>query len=79
MKNLNGLEVIARGGDAIYIRVPSELQLPCNGCDCDYCKAHPELEPKWDTVAVPVFPSKLDVTWTVHMPDAKAFMKAIKS
>ncbi len=39
--------------------------------ECPYCKVHPELEPMWDTLAVPEKKSGRynDYTYTVHMPE----------
>ena len=60
--------VIAVAKDAIYLRLPRELQRDCGGCSCEICKKNPELA-KWDTLVVP---RKLhDHSWTVHMPDAR--------
>jgi hypothetical protein len=66
---LTCMSVIARGPDAIYLRLPRELQRDCDGCDCSYCKAHPHLTPAWDTLAIPMKPSNKDFSWTVHMPN----------
>lgn len=72
--NLNGATVLIRQKDAIYVRIPPELQKPIEGgCCCNWCRKHPELTPAWDTLVVPsVKPAKgVDYTWTVHMPDPK--------
>ena len=67
------MSVIARGPDAIYLRLPAALQRDCGGCSCDYCKAHPEHTPTWDTLAIPMHETdkRNDTSWTVHMPDPK--------
>lgn len=67
------MRVIAQTKDAIYLRLPLELQRDCGGCSCDQCKVNPELA-KWDTLVVPVNPQhKRDYSsehsGTVHMPD----------
>jgi hypothetical protein len=54
------MEVIAHGPDAVYLRLPAELQRDCNGCGCSYCEKHPKLTPMWDTLAVP---TKRRVSW----------------
>lgn len=67
MLNLNGLLVYTRDKEAFYVPLPVELHRPIvGGCRCDYCLAHPEKVPAWDTLAIGI-----DVahTWTVHMPD----------
>ena len=65
------MPVIARGGGAIYLRLPWDLQRECGECTCDYCKAHPGQTPTWDTMAISAInpnPDR-DWTWTLHMPD----------
>lgn len=72
MPNLtNGMKVLGRNGGTLFVRLPDELQTPCNGCSCAWCKAHPDKTPMWDTLAIAISkPSKgTDTTWTVHMPD----------
>jgi hypothetical protein len=79
MKNLtNGMSVLGRRDGVVFIRLPDELAVPIAAdpsnpgvpaCRCPYCKAHPELTPKWDTLAVQQQSGKPDHTWTVHMPD----------
>jgi hypothetical protein len=60
--------VIARTNDAVYLRLPHELQRDIDGgCGCDHCKKNPALA-KWDTLVVPT--EVHDHSWTVHMPDA---------
>ncbi len=63
------MPVILRTKDAIYLRIDEALQRPCDGCDCPYCKAHPNETPSWDTLAIPLKISPTDFSWTVHMPD----------
>lgn len=71
MENLlNGCRIIARARDAVYIRIPAELQAsssfgtPCTCGDCDGSG-------KWDTLVVPTptVASRNDHTYTVHLPD----------
>jgi hypothetical protein len=50
----------------VYLRIPRELQSPCDGCSCAYCTAHPAEIPAWDTLAVCA--ERGDHSWTVHMP-----------
>jgi hypothetical protein len=69
---MNGAVVLGRWRDTIYIRIPRELQKPVNGgCGCDYCKAHPEAMPMWDTLCVGTkTPTRgNDYSWTVHLPN----------
>jgi hypothetical protein len=66
------MPVIARFGGAIYLRLPQDLQRDCGGCSCDYCKAHPDERPMWDTLAVSIERTtrhERDWSWTIHMPD----------
>jgi hypothetical protein len=70
---LFSMRVIAQTDDAIYLRLPAELQRDCGGCDCPQCKANPALA-KWDTLVVPLDPAKTrdysaTHSGTVHMPD----------
>ena len=58
----------------IYLRIPAELATPCGGCDCAYCKAHPERIPSWDTLAV--CDTRADHSWTVHYPDPRPLTPA---
>lgn len=56
----------------LFVSIPAELAAPIpGGCQCDYCKAHPEETPKWDTLALPAKARNKqgEHTWTVHMPD----------
>lgn len=80
------LAIIAQTKDAIYLRLPLELQRDCGGCDCRHCKLNPALA-KWDTLVVPVRgPTRPGDayndwhTWTVHMPDdsVQAFIDSVK-
>jgi hypothetical protein len=55
-----------RRGSTQFVALPVIAQRPIEGgCDCRYCKAHPNRTPKWDTLA---FVSSTDA-WTVHFPD----------
>lgn len=72
MTSLNGASIVRRR-DTIFIALPAPLQIPIEGgCDCPYCKAHPDRIPAWDTLAVPAKPGvKPDTAWTVHNPEFK--------
>jgi hypothetical protein len=75
--NLNCMRILGKRGGAIFIRIPVELQRPIPpGCECRWCKAHPKLEPMWDTLAVPIDPTHDDWTYTVHMPDPRDAQEA---
>ncbi len=60
------MTVIARTNDAVYLRLPLELQRDCGGCSCPHCKVNPDLA-KWDTLVVPL--GLHEHSYTVHMPD----------
>lgn len=65
--SLTCMNVIAVAKDAIYLRLPHELQRDCEGgCGCASCKRDPKLA-KWDTLVVPI--DKRGHSWTVHLPD----------
>jgi hypothetical protein len=60
---------VTRCKDAIFVPLPPELRQPIScGCSCDFCTAHPERVPSWDTMAVGTKASKSDFTWLVHYP-----------
>jgi hypothetical protein len=73
---LSTLDVIARTEDAVYLRLPKELQRPIDRCVCPYCDSHKHESPAWDTLCVPV--SGAGYASTVHMPDPLEFEAAIK-
>jgi hypothetical protein len=68
---LNGIRVHRTGG-TIFVPLPKESQSVIEGgCTCNYCKAHPELTPMWDTLAIATKARGSDHTWTVHYPELK--------
>lgn len=73
--NANGMSIICRTPEAVYIRLPQGLQREAGGCSCDWCKAHPKEVPAWDTLVVNLAPPqdrhRPDTTWTVHAPDVR--------
>ena len=64
---------VFRNGNGIFVPIPRHLALPVDGgCDCSYCKAHPEITPLWDTIAIcAMAPSNKyhDTVTTVHYPE----------
>lgn len=67
------MKVLGYRPGVIYLRLPKELRRPItSGCDCKYCKAHPDIPPTWDTLAVPTGDKPDQTSWTVHMPEAGA-------
>ncbi len=73
---LNGMTVLGRHEGTAYVRLPEELQMPIlMGCNCDFCKAHPHLTPKWDVLCVPMGVNPGRHTWTLHMPELADFLK----
>lgn len=81
----NGMTILGRYKDTLFVRLPIALQKPCGNCTCDYCKAHPNETPAWDTLAMAI-PTRHNPTnagakgsyqhtWTVHMPDTAAFFR----
>lgn len=69
---MNGQDIFVSGdGSTLFVPIPRELAADCGHCDCDYCKAHPDVTPKWDTLALAANPKDRngEHTWTVHLPD----------
>lgn len=67
--NLQGWKVLRVWRGSVYVRIPRELQQPiAGGCSCQYCKAHRDQVPTWDTLGVPLQGQRRD-TWTVHAPE----------
>jgi len=56
----------------LFIPIPRELAADVSGrCTCPYCVAHPDITPKWDTLAIRANAKNKEGehTWTVHLPD----------
>lgn len=71
MKDLNGtLCRPARVTDAIWLRIPDPRPIP-GGCDCSYCKKHPDLVPAWDTLSIPNnYEARTEANaHTIHAPE----------
>lgn len=83
--SLNGMTVLFRTKDTIYLRIPRELQKPTPGCCCEFCekekKINPNYIPTWDTLAIAAKTPKKgnDFAWTVHMPDFVSVMNALRA
>jgi hypothetical protein len=65
---LNGMMVICRTDECVFIRLPEEMWRSAGTCNCNHCKGQPAF---WDTLAVPIVSTgrDRDYTYTVHMPD----------
>lgn len=68
LPNLQGWPVLRVWKGAVYLRIPRELQRSTDGCSCNYCKAHPNETPSWDTLGVPLTGERR-TTWTLHAPE----------
>ena len=72
--NVQGWRVIRQDADAVYLRLPVELQRPIDGgCKCKHCRDFPDRVPSWDTLGVPLknvgqIPWA-QTTWTLHAPE----------
>lgn len=79
---LTSMLVVAETDDAVYVRLPDELQRDCGGCSCEHCKKNPALA-KWDTLAIPKNAKGRTYadthTYTVHMPDPAQFREYMKA
>lgn len=52
--------------DTLFVRLPANLQRACShGCECPWCREHPNTTPCWDALAV----GPTGDTWPVHFPD----------
>jgi len=61
---------VTRKRDTIYVPLPPEARRRiAGGCQCPYCRAHPERIPQWDTLALSATPLERDFTFTVHYPE----------
>lgn len=71
MHMLNGMKVIGRVGNVVYVRLPPELQENAGVCHCKVCKGNQAF---MDTLAVPIMSLDADgkvtpATYTLHCPD----------
>jgi hypothetical protein len=63
---MNGTRV-TQVNETFFIPLPIESRRVIEGgCDCAYCKTHPDKTPQWDTLAVA---SGSPYAWTVHFPE----------
>ena len=63
---MNGSKVTTRNGTS-FVALPVEAQNPiAGGCSCQFCKANPDKQPMWDTLAIGADAPR---AWTVHYPD----------
>ena len=63
---------ISADKSTLFIPIPRELAADVPGrCACPYCKEHPKITPKWDTLALraKVGNTEGEHTSTVHLPD----------
>lgn len=65
---------ITRRDNSIFIPLPPAVRrdIP-GGCDCTWCKAHPEFVPQWDTLSIAAKAPRNgrdEYTTTVHFPAA---------
>lgn len=64
----NGAKVMRRG-ETIFTPLASQAKrLIPGGCQCDWCKSHPNETPMWDTLAIDAT-SEHSNAWTVHYPE----------
>jgi len=68
---LQGWTVLRVWHGAVYVRIPEDYAVPIQGgCQCAYCKSHPNEIPSWDTLGIPL--EAREMTWTVHAPEWKS-------
>lgn len=57
-------------GKAIFVPLPGGERRPINGgCNCAFCKAHPDQVPQWDALGINT--ANPTDTWTVHYPELR--------
>lgn len=63
---LLSMSVLAVTKDAVYLRLPRELQRESGGnCICGHCGG----AGLWDALVVPTAPARRVASYVVHMPD----------
>src|SRR6185295_12512323 len=74
----NAMFVLGETERVIFVRIPPALSAHIDGCSCDYCKAHPDNPPAWDTLAIPKLQDTdakdYGFTYTGHMPEVSSIM-----
>ena len=72
LHTMNGASILFRLKDAVYVRIPEDLQqLAGDGkCTCTAC-VHSGKPAMWDTLVVPTKHTAGEHCSTVHMPDPK--------
>lgn len=64
-----------KASTTIYLRIPADIATPIDGgCKCEYCAAHPERIPAWDTLAV--CDARSEHSWAVHYPEPRPITPA---
>lgn len=52
----------------VVMPLPHLMRRPISGgCQCPFCKTHPDRTPMWDALAG--HPKDPGFTWTIHYPD----------
>lgn len=74
------MAVLATTKDAVYLRLPRELQRPIEGgCQCEHCAKDYHATPAWDTLVVPTVEPLRNSRYSdwhstvVHMPEGAVF------
>lgn len=56
---------------ATFVPLPEKLRRDIEwGCDCKFCKAHPDRKPQWDALGITI--DNPQETWVVHFPELRA-------
>lgn len=54
----------------MFVALPRSLRRDIDGgCVCNFCKAHPNEKPQWDTLAVDSTAPDIGKAWPVHYPE----------
>lgn len=61
-------QVLRTDDRSVWLRIPHEKARPVpGGCQCPWCKAHPDAIPAWDVLIVPLRPGSYAVE--IHGPE----------
>jgi hypothetical protein len=61
-------------GGTVFVALPAALHREiAGGCQCGFCKEHPDKTPMWDTLAIDAAAERH--TWVVHYPELQGWWR----